>query len=127
MSSSLYNVRFDHEVVREEVNRVLAQTFEQDEKLIWNLGGFDVYVPSTPAHSKALAILLVLQTYSHEWMYSIGGGVAGNLENVAHQTLEQDLATIDALYGRDLIARFRPKLIKVEAMAQILQQWKCVP
>jgi len=132
MSSSLYPVSFDCQIVRETVVRVLVQTWDQDEALISRLerlDELDLSLPSTPAHSKALAILLVFRTYPSEQEFSIEGGLPEYLGNVAHQTTEQDLVTIDALEGRgSLTKRFRsPKLIKVEAMAQILRHRNCVP
>ena len=128
MLSKFLPTTFDYQVVREEIDRVLAQRFKEDDQLILTMGGFCIYLPVSPAHSKALAISLVLEAYPpHEWLWSFGGGVVSDLNNTYPQTMDQDLVTIDGLYGRGrLDSSSRPKTVKIEAIAQILRHWNCV-
>jgi len=107
MRSEFYPIFFDTDIVREEIERVLAQTFDADEQLYCDFARVDFAFSLSAENAKAHALLQVLKAYSKNGFRGpSGGGAAGAILQAYHLS--------------------RSKLT-VEVLEQMLRDWKCVP
>lgn len=107
MRSKFYPTFFDTDIVREEVERVLAQTFDADEQLYCDIAGVDFAFSTSPQNAKAHAILQVLKAYSKNGFRGPSGGGAAS-------------AILQAYY----LSRSK---LQVDVLEKMLRDWKCVP
>ena len=110
----------------DEVDRVRGQTLQEDLELLRSLYGFrNLRYGDSAERVKEEAIEQVRREFRRIDLDIYDEAAEDAFQRVYYQCTDDDLATIDNLFGREKLPYFAtPEMIKNEALAQTSRYWE---